>query len=343
MLLLASKNNPALSITEDFSLFSGLIVSERGKVKHAYSTHEREKRILTKKIRSNYLRLQTIGTDCGNGSKLISNMDFENGKANGCGIEFHPCGDTQGRCGCQNTGIQIVNRSDGHPTRGDYSFRAELSDCHERAEIASSYGPKHGQVTWWGWSTFIPKDFRYQNKGSIIVQFHDNMGCGGACGAQNNLPPPCPDYKRGGPSTFILSSKGTLGFSMRHQVNGCVKRTSLPIRNPLSTNQILGSWVNFVVQARFTSETNGFYRMWMWQGDQSPSKEPNINYSGATSFEYTDGRNGKVIYRVGIYRGDPGKVGGGKVFLYHDDIKYGLESDGVAFTDVAPSGIVQNP
>ncbi len=108
---------------------------------------------------------------------------------------------------------------------------------------------------------------------------------------------------------------------------------------------MIGKWTDIVVNARFTNNANqGFIKVWVYEAGTSRPTTPTINYQGSTYFEKNNGsNNGGPVFRMGLYRGDPGNVPGDPVVLYTDEYRSGKASNGVGFDEVAPPAFTSPP
>lgn len=268
---------------------------------------------------------------------LGNEVDFETGAYNqGCNPIAEACGDKDPGCDCGlNVSMKVVNKNNGHPARsGNHSSYHRLANCHERAEFVSQCSSTMGynEEVWAGWSVFIPSGtaFRIDNTSTIITQFHDRWGSP----PDNEKPPRCAG-ESGSPTSITLKEDGKLYLKIRYedQIQNCMNTKEFVIG---SYAQMAGKWTDFVVKARFTNDASrGFFRIWAYEAGTTPVLKK--DYRGSTYWKKNDGTtNGGPAFRMGMYRGDPGKVPGDPVVLYTDEYRSGKASTGVDFNDVAP-------
>ncbi|MGQ9620094.1 MAG: alpha/beta hydrolase-fold protein, partial [Bacteroidales bacterium] len=94
-----------------------------------------------------------------------------------------------------------------------------------------------------------------------------------------------------------------------------------------------GKWFDFVINARWTGNDDGFLKMWIKADDNNYFQK--ISYKGPTWWNDED--KGPYL-KVGLYMGDPGWKGPEERTLFTDEIRIADEKQ--SFNDVAPPGAV---
>lgn len=177
-------------------------------------------------------------------------------------------------------GYRIVSRTDGHPVRvgenamrfkvraGDCSWSSGWSDCandRERHELISNDSWSRGEE-WYHWSIYFPGDWpvifpvkvalgQFHQKGSHPVWMFENE-----------------------PDGYYIANK-TIGSDLEN------------IRL-LTDGQMRGRWNDILIHARWTSERDGFFRVYV-----NGESKPQHSWTGPTK---KAGR--QVFFKFGIYR-----------------------------------------
>jgi Polysaccharide lyase len=160
--------------------------------------------------------------------------------------------------------------SNGHT---ETSKRAEISDLainvHPIKDTSGNY-----YFYWYGWSYYIPNDATWSSATlqQYIGQWRFNNG--GGCVTMLD----CAGSAVGGSGHHLLLNNGRLVMSFF-------------IRDPACTNRlqkvefdlgpvVKGQWMDFVMQAKWTSASTGMAKMWIQKNGGGYTEA--LNYSGAT-------------------------------------------------------------
>ena len=151
---------------------------------------------------------------------------------------------------------------------GDCSWSEGWSDCkndRERHELLSASQWSKGEY-WYHWSLFLPQNYPIIYPVKVaLAQFHQ---------------------KGSHPVWMFQNSNG--GYYVDNQTTG----TTVEKRQILSDESMRGRWSDVLVHARWTHETDGFFRVYV-NGETTPR----YTWSGPTK------RKGKQVYfKLGIYR-----------------------------------------
>ena len=177
-------------------------------------------------------------------------------------------------------GYSIVTKAKGHPVRdgkksmrfevrpGDCSWSQGWSDCkndRERHELLTTSNWSKGE-RWYHWSLFLPQDYPIIYPVKVaLAQFHQ---------------------KGSHPVWMFQNSNG--GYYVDNQTIG----TTLEKRQILTDEDMRSRWSDVLVHARWTHETDGFFRVYV-NGETTPR----YAWSGPTK------KKGKKVYfKLGIYR-----------------------------------------
>lgn len=209
-----------------------------------------------------------------------------------------------------------------HPVRaGRQAFRHWVNRCGERSELAMRR-TAIGSTYWYGWSMYIPSNWQDPSDGyDILTQwatYPTPRNGKFACGANGSY-----IVRNGEDITFRLQFKGE-------------KTDSECIRYPLvKLADARGRWVDFVMHAKWTGNTDGFAKLWVKVGNGAYTQK--VDYKGRTF--WNDEGDGPY-FKMGLYKGDPNFSGAAPRYLYTDE--YRLGDANAKFEDVAPGGVA-NP
>ncbi len=178
-------------------------------------------------------------------------------------------------------GYQIVSKADGHPVRaGDNALRFEVragdcswspggwNDCdndRERHELLSADSWSGGTV-WYHWSIYLPADY------PIIYPVKVALG----------------QFHQKGSHPVWMFQNGNGGYIVDNQTSGSTSWTT-PI---LTDEEMRGNWNDILVHARWTSERDGFFNVYV-----NGETEPRHTWNGPTKKP-----GGQVYFKFGLYR-----------------------------------------
>ena len=201
-----------------------------------------------------------------------------------------------------------------HPVRaGSQAFRHALNNCGNRSEF-SMKKTTIGGTYWYGWSVFIPSDWKDAANGfDIIAQWATYPS------------PRNGKFSCGANGSYMVRNDDTMIFKFQYQGDNSDVQCD---RYPLAKiSQMRGKWVDFVVQAKWTGNTDGFLNLWMKIGDGSYSQK--INYQGRT---YWNDEGSGPYFKMGLYRGSENTSPSNSI--YTDEYRLGDASS--SFEEVAP-------
>jgi hypothetical protein len=207
-----------------------------------------------------------------------------------------------------------------HPVRaGRYSFQHVVERCGERSEFAMER-TVIGRTYWYGWSVFIPSDWQDTDAGfDTISQWHtfpSSKNFSRACGAGGSF---IARGRDGGRGDFEF-------FLQRAGASAVIECTRFPLAR---VSEVRGRWVDFVMNVRWTGNTNGFLRLWMKIGNGQYTQR--VNYQGRTF--WNDEGTGPY-FKMGLYKGDPNFSGPAPRTVYTDE--YRLGNGMSSFEEVSP-------
>lgn len=236
----------------------------------------------------------------------------------------------------ESTGQGIVESGSGatftavtSPVRGGRNaFKATVPRGSERAEIRDQRNFNFttlGETYWYGWSVYLPSNFTTTSESNIINQWA-------------SYPPRVATFPCGGVGHKITAGGGqTLRFDLQHQrdAGGSGSNASKCDTFDLaSIADMKGKWTDFVMHAKWTGNSDGFFEIWVRVGGASGTWEkPFQTYNGPT---WWNGEGRGPYFKMGYYAGDPNWTGPNSVTVYVDEYKLGNANAGS--NAVAPGG-----
>lgn len=199
---------------------------------------------------------------------------------------------------------------------GETAFRHWVDHKGERSELAMSR-TEIGGTYWYGWSMFLPDDFDHRGSNTIVMQL-------ATWPTPRNGKFPC---SANGPYMHIQSN-GRLVLHLQHKGDN----KDMVCDHHMLVEDITGlkgKWIDFVMQAKWTGEKDGFFKFWMRAGD-SPYKQK-MDYKGRTWWN-DEGKG--PYFKMGVYTGEPGWKGPASRTVFTDE--YRLGSAQSSFKEVAP-------
>ena len=195
-----------------------------------------------------------------------------------------------------------------------------------------------GNGYWLGVSLYIPADWDMDYRGyrndklitatnsGIILQFHDRSYLDDT-------------WRYGLP--FVVRH-GKSGFSISNRANGCGNRSGCDEGTPLKQFNVKdipmlrGEWNDFVMHINFTSNADGFIRVWV-NGKQEVNESGRNYYEEHTKYPY---------FKLGLYQANWKKATGSwsenvvwnvtERTLYHDELRIAGENSN--YETVFPGG-----
>jgi len=248
----------------------------------------------------------------GNSNALIFTGDFETGSLKGWGKEL-------GR----DYSATVVKK----PTRaGKYAVRFKLHKDDpivansRRAELTLKKEPGGKVERWYGFSIFLPKDYKRDPTPEIVTQWHAS-----------------PDLDDGevwrSPPLAVLTRDGQWQVNWRWDADRIMKRS----RPDGSKSENLGkyktgTWTDWVFHVKWSWESDGLLEAWK-------NGKKVIRYEGPIG--YNDKRG--VYFKTGIYKWvwkralERDRSTTTKRITYVDEIRIGSEK--AAYRDVAPAEV----
>jgi Polysaccharide lyase len=206
------------------------------------------------------------------------------------------------------------------------AFQHVVDRCGERSELRMQT-TKIGKTYWYGWSIFIPSDWKDTDAGHDMLSqwatYPNVNSFRKACGAVGSFLARGRNGKRsvgGGSVDFFLQHAGD---------SAAVECQKFPLAK---VSELQGKWVDFVMHVKWTGNKDGFLKLWMKSGNEPYAQK--IDYQGRTYFN----NEGKGPYfKMGLYKGDPNWKGSTPRTLYTAEYRLGNEKS--SFAEVAPKRI----
>ena len=227
-----------------------------------------------------------------------------------------------GGSGCnklENVSTFVDNNA--HPVRaGSQAFRHALDSCGNRSELSMDK-TEIGGTYWYGWSVFVPSDWGDSANGfDIIAQWATYPS------------PRNGNFSCGANGSYITRNDDTFIFKFQYQGDNSDVQCD---RYPLATvAEMRGKWVDYVVQAKWTGNNDGFLKLWQKIGDGSYSQK--VNYQGRT---FWNDEGSGPYFKMGLYRGSQNTSPNSTI--YTDEYRLGDASS--SFEEVAPGGSGSTP
>jgi hypothetical protein len=186
----------------------------------------------------------------------------------------------------------------GHERWVDQTF---IGTC--RSEVATREFPAANSVKWYAFSVFFPTNFPLEDNRLVFAQWHDEW---------HLLQPgriPLLAFR------FV---NGSLSMTLRHSARHLIyDPDSVPEERLFKKNNFkLGRWHQFVVQAKWSFEEDGFINVW-WNGKQI------VQYHGPVGYDEARGPQ----FKFGLYRDDTEKT----YLAYFNHVKMGDSPKDVDF------------
>ena len=199
--------------------------------------------------------------------------------------------------------LQIVKKSEGYPVRlGKESIRFEVRNGdswgwdikkdRERVELIICCTNK---TTWNAWSIYFPNDFNviFPAK-NALGQFHNDGG----------NPPQFMFQNQGHP-------RGSEGGVYWIETDETIGGNNMP-KKLLDKKEVLGTWNDILVNAKWTHNKDGFFKIWI-------NGKLSYDYKGMTQI-----KGDRIEYHLGIYRSYLSRRPGPNPIqiIYYDEIRY---------------------
>ena len=208
---------------------------------------------------------------------------------------------------------------------GSAAFKHTVPNSGERAEI-NLRKVGIGDTRWYGWSMFVPADYSPDGVGLIVHQHtlyppKEGRNLRPICGAAGHH--------------LTIGGDGSLSYALQHQGGSDTECEKFKIFDNL--DQYKGKWIDFVMHAKWTGNSDGFFRLWVREANGAWSA-PTVDYKGAT---WWNDEGAGPNFKMGAYTGDPGRSGSKTRIIYTDEYRRG--SAQASFEDVAPGGGPSQP
>ena len=199
--------------------------------------------------------------------------------------------------------LQIVKKSEDYPVRlGKESLRFEVrngdswgwdvNNDRERVELIICCANK---TTWNAWSVYFPNDFK------IIFPAKNAMG---QFHSDGDNPPPFMFQNQGSP-------RGKEGGGYWIETDASIGGDNIPVKL-LDKNEVLGTWNDILVNAKWTHNEDGFFKVWI-------NGKLSYYYKGTTQI-----KGDRIEHHLGIYRSYLSRRPGPEPtqIAYYDEMRY---------------------
>lgn len=184
--------------------------------------------------------------------------------------------------------------------KGDI-FKDMFGRTTYRAEVDTKDFPPMRSVRWYAFSMYLPEDFPNEDNWLLLAQWHgvDKRHLGEV----SRIPAMGFAYRRG---RFYLQ--------IRHSAERILKEEDASAKEiPFSTNSLPhGRWNDFVVQAKWSYENDGFVNAWL-NGEQI------VKYRGPVGYNDDVG----PYFRFGLYHGKTDKT----YVVYFNQVRSGTSAE----------------
>jgi hypothetical protein len=198
---------------------------------------------------------------------------------------------------------------------GKTAFRHWANRRGERSELAMQR-TKIGGTYWYGWSMLLPGDFDHRGSDTIVMQL-----ASWPTPRDGRFP-----HRANGPYLEIAAD-GRLVMHLQHKgVDSDMVCDDFVVLDDVPPHR--GRWLDFVMHAKWTGDTDGHFQLWIKTGDSYTQK---VEYTGATWWNDEDTG---PYFKMGAYMGEPGWKGPQSRTLYTDEYRLGDEQ--CSFEEVAP-------
>lgn len=174
-----------------------------------------------------------------------------------------------------------------------------------RAEVDTDEYPPMKSVRWYRLDLYLPQDFPIEDNRLVLAQWHgEDKTHLGEVGRS--------------PVLAFGSRSGRFFITLRHSAERVVRDAdAVPSKELFGTNSFpVNEWNDFVVQAKWSYEADGFINIW-WQG------KPVVQYRGPVGYNDDVG----PYLTFGIYRDDSEKT----YVTYVNQVRSGSKPEDVGF------------
>jgi hypothetical protein len=205
---------------------------------------------------------------------------------------------------------------------GSNAFKHEISAGGKRAEVDDNYRVPYNGTYWYGWSFYHPGTPGVASGGwTILNQWF--------IGGRDASMWPCGG---GGHKFGVINQSGAykLKYDLQYSTSGG-SAISCTTYDLAQFTDIKDKWVDMVMQVKWTSNTDGFLKLWMRIGGATGTWVQKINYTGRTQATDPNG----PYFKMGAYTET---IASGTRTVYTDE--YRLGDSASHFAQVAPGGTV---
>jgi len=216
--------------------------------------------------------------------------------------------------------LQIVQKTENYPVRlGKESIRVEVrngdswgwdtKNDRERVELIICC-TKPFDTTWNAWSIYFPKDFKVIFPAKVAMgQFHN----------EGDNPPAFMFQNQSHPA-------GKEGGSYWIEVDESIGGDNIP-KKLLENNELLGKWNDILVNAKWTHEKDGFFKIWI-------NGKLSYMHQGMTQM-----KGDLLEHHLGIYRSYLSRRPGPAPtqIVYYDEIRYARSCKKLKLQDLSYS------
>ena len=199
-------------------------------------------------------------------------------------------------------------RKDGNDSirfeiRGGESWEDQDFFVTYRSEIATEEFTRANATKWYSFAVFFPTNFPEETNRLVFAQWHDSW----------HLLQPGRI-----PSLAFRFVNGQFSITLRHSAEHYIRDPdSVPSEKLFKKNHFaLGRWHNFVVQAKWSYQDDGFVNVW-WNGKQI------VQYRGPVGYDESPGPQ----FKFGLYRDATDKT----YVNYFDEVRSGDSPKDVGF------------
>ncbi len=172
-----------------------------------------------------------------------------------------------------------------------------------RSEVSTKDFPPTNSVQWYAFSVYFPPDFPIETNRLVFAQWHSHW-----------------QFMQPGriPALAFRFIKGKLSVTLRHSTE-----QNIPVPDAVPSETLfengkmpIGQWQDFVVQAKWSCQDDGFVNVW-WNNEQIAEYKGAVGYNEATGPEF----------KFGLYRDVTAKT----YIAYFNDVKSGDNASDVGF------------
>lgn len=187
-----------------------------------------------------------------------------------------------------------------------------------RAEVTSEEFPPANILKWYTFGVFFPADFPIENNRLVFAQWKDRESLAEGLGRQGRSPP-----------LAFRFVNGKFSIRLRHSAERVLRDPeNIPEEELFKQGGFpLGQWHNFVVQAKWSWQDDGFVNVW-WNGRQI------VAYRGPAGYNQDFGPK----FKFGLYRDATDKT----YVAWFNHVKSGGTPQAVGFDPASAKELSEN-